>query len=573
MKYRWQPRSEDNCKDKTHSIPGISEITSTVLANRGINTQEAASLFFSPGISLMHSPLLFRDMKKASARVLRALDKKEKIMLCTDYDVDGCTSAAILYRALIECGMQEDGIILYQPSRTDEGYGFPRRAVDEAHASGASLIITADLGISEAGTAEYSGNKGIDLIITDHHLPPAELPKALAIIDPHIEDCGYPFNGLSGAGTAFKLASAFCLEKYGSHPKFFNELIQLAALGTVCDMMPMTGENRIITKAGFSIKRDSGFYNPGVAELQQISGNSNNSLDVFTAGFQIGPRINALSRIEGDPAEATELLTSRDPVRIRKIASRLEGINKKRRFIEQEYYRKAEKYLKDNPAAAEKKIIILAGKKWEKGICGLVAGRLSSRYYRPAVVLSDDGETMTASCRSIPGFDIHEALLNSSDLFVKFGGHKQAAGFEIKTGKYEKLKEALYGYTESRLTPEQMVPLVIYDMNVRIADITRNVVEELLMLEPTGEKNPPPLFVCEGRLKDRFIMGRNRNHLKFILEDDSGTAECTAFGLAERAEELAYGAVVRSAFTPVINEYMGAKTVQFNTRVFEVVGP
>lgn len=486
----------------------ILPATARILFNRGIEDAASGREFLHPSLEQLPSPWLMKGMERAVARIGTALEKGEKIVVYGDYDVDGITAAALLIETLRQLGAAAD---FYLPSRFREGYGLHREALEEISAAGGDLVITVDCGMNAAAEGACARSLGLDLIITDHHQPLEETGAAV-ILNPLQEGCRYPFKDLAGVGIAFKLAAAL-LERAGG--PFPEHLLELAALGTVADLVPLRGENRVLTACGIERMRRS--PRPGLQALAEAGGVEPEQIDSYVLAFILAPPLNAAGRLgEADPA--LHLLLEQNEAEAGRLASALHQTNRQRRDTGARILQEAEAALTADRRGAGEHIITLAGADWPHGVIGIVASRLAERFYRPVVLIGLDGAEGRGSARSIPGFNITAALDSCAPLLDRFGGHEQAAGLTIKAAHIDELREQLNRYAAPRLQPEQLSPLIEIDAALTPPEIGLGLARELTLLEPFGRGNPRPLFCSRGwELHSWRLVGAERSHLKLEL--------------------------------------------------------
>ena len=533
---------------------GLTAPAARVLVHRGLAGPEAARRFLDPAFGDLHDPMLLRDMPEAVARLRQAIRTGEKILLYGDYDVDGTTSVVLLTKAIELAG----GAAGYHvPHRLKDGYGMRTEVVEAAAADGVKLIISVDTGIRAGEVVLRAHELGIDVIVTDHHLPEAELPPAVAVLNPNRPDCPYPEKNLCGAGVAFKLVQALLatLEWPADRQRRMCEsLLKMVAIATVADVVPLTGENRVIVQHGLKGLRS--VRNPGLRALLDVAGFSVTVPSARQVAFQIAPRINAAGRM--DTARAVvELFLTGDPERARELARQLHDLNAERQKVEAEIRERCDRIAVDDGQAA----LVYFAEDWHRGVLGIVASRLVERVHRPAFVLGvnpDDGLAQ-GSGRSIPAFHLLEALEAMRDLFLRFGGHQHAAGVTLEAARVDEFRERFNAYAAARLKPEDFLPRVEVDAIVALRDITDRAVEDAFRLAPFGHGNPQPLFAA----LDAEVAGPpavwNEKHLKLTVRQNGRTLLLKAWNFAERAAELAAGARVDIAFTLEEDAYAAAR--------------
>lgn len=513
-----------------------------VLHHRGMASAGDARAFIRPSLERLHSPWLMKGMQRAVERIGVALDRGEKIVVYGDYDVDGITAAALLIEALRRLGAAGAGF--YLPSRFREGYGLHREALERIAAQGAALVITVDCGTNASAEAACARGLGLDLIVTDHHQPFAALDGAVAVLNPLQEDCPYPFKALSGAGIAFKLATA--LMERGGLP-FPEHLLDLAALGTVADMVPLLGENRILAVFGLDQLRRSS--RAGLRALAAAGGLELEQVDSYALAFALAPPLNAAGRLgEADPA--IRLLLEGEAAEAERLAQFLHQSNRQRRETGARILEEAEAILeRDRPGAGEH-VITLAGAGWPHGVIGIAASRLAERFYRPVVLIGLEGAEGRGSARSIPGFDITAALHSCAPLLERLGGHEQAAGLTIRADRVDELRESLNRYAAPRLPEERLSPLLEFDAVLEPREIGLDLARQLEVLEPFGAGNPPPLFCGrDWELRSWSLVGSGQKHLKLNLSRREHTAAPIFFSGAALEPFMGRGRRFDLAFT------------------------
>ena len=530
---------------------GISPFLAGILRRRDITDEQEAKAFLHPeSFQAYYDPFLMKDMDRAVARIRRAIEEAEKIVVYGDYDVDGITATTLLVRALRRLGATAD---YYIPDR-QEGYGLHSESLRKIADDGAGLVVTVDCGI--ASTAEVDDMRGvIDIVVTDHHLPGASLPDAAAVIDPHREDCGYPFKELAGVGVAFKLCQALFREVRGEE---FEDDLEVVALGTVADIVPLLSENRKLVKLGLACMKKTKLE--GLRQLIEVAGLGGKDISSGQVGFVLAPRLNAAGRLE-TAMRGVELLLTEDEDKAKDIALTLNELNTERQQIEADILEQAKKQLASIDTAAARTLVVV-GKNWHPGVIGIVASRIVDLYYRPTVVVSIQNGEGKGSCRSIKGFHIFDALTTAKDILVRFGGHEMAAGLTVLPENIDALRAALDAYAESHMTEEEYVPCLALEAELRPKEITEELVTELSYLEPYGMANPRPLFGCFGvEGVDVRVIGREGQHLKFLIETGMQPIQVIGWNMAEKSVMVDRGAV-DIAYMPEFNEWNGKISVQ-----------
>lgn len=541
---------------------GISKVVAQILINRGITTLEEAKTFLFGGTESLHDPFLMKDMEKAVERIRQAVDRGERIRIFGDYDVDGITSTSILIRVLDRLGANVD---YYIPDRLTEGYGMNNEAVSAARKDGISLVITVDSGISSLDEVEFAKSLGMDVIITDHHEPPEILPRAMAVVNPKQKDCRYPFKDLAGAGVAFKLGQALTGE---SDAGLFEELTALVCLGTIADIVPLKGENRILVKQGLNSLARTRFV--GVRALMEESGINCGEVNSRQVAFQMAPRINAAGRL-GDANTAIKLLLSEDRQEALALAAELCALNEERQGIEAAIYKEALRIIQSGGVDLNReKVIVLAREGWHLGVIGIVASRLVQDFYRPVVLLSIDGNTAKGSARSIPSFNIYEAFRNNEKYLEKYGGHTQAAGLTMSPDNITAFREGLNRYAHYFLTDEDLMPEIYIDSEVDFTDLDEKLYRQLCMLAPFGCENPGPVLASrKTSVLEYRPVGPDGSHLKMKVRDRQSVFNAIGFNLGEHFAILAREELFDMVFALEKNEWNGRTSLQLNIRDFK----
>ena len=504
---------------------GTTPFTAALLLHRGITSDEEARAFLHPEKQPFHDPFLMRDMEKAVSRIEQAIQAQERIVVYGDYDVDGITATSLLCRNLRQLGANAGYFI---PHRQKDGYGLHKETLDEIIAGGAGLIVTVDCGISAVEEAAAAKDK-VDLIITDHHLPGQELPKALAVIDPHRADCAYPDKNIAGVGVAFKLCQALWQKMRG---KSFTGDLDIVALGTVADVVPLLGENRKIVQQGLRVLKKS--KRPGIQALLAVTELQEKEITAGHIGFVLAPRLNAAGRL-ASALRGVELLLTEDGEEAQAIAEELDAANRERQAVEQEILQAAEKQIEEIDVKRAH-VLVLHGEGWHPGVIGIVASRIVERYYRPTVIIAEEDGVGKGSCRSIRGFHMFEALSACKEHLLGFGGHAQAAGLSLRSADIASFREALEAYAAKVLTEEDFVPILDIELELAPEKITEQLMTEIKLLEPYGMGNPKPLFSTQGvRGSYARQIGKEGQHLKFELDGLDASIDVLAWGKGEEA--------------------------------------
>ncbi len=502
-----------------------SPVIASLLLQRGIGTYEEALDFFNPKLEHLHDPFLMKDMDKAVERLDRAIAGNEKILIYGDYDVDGCSAVALLYNYLVKhCPKEQLGY--YVPNRYDEGYGVSEKGIDHAAEGEYKLLIITDCGIKDVDKVEYAKRLGIDVIICDHHTPGDELPAAVAVLDPQREDCSYPYKWLSGCGVAFKLVQAH-IKKHGYDKEEALELLDLLCISIASDIVPITGENRVL--AYYGLKKLNSRPNLGIKTIVKTSG-LDGDIAVNDIVYKIGPRINAAGRVKSGQS-AVDLLTTENEKEAEGIAKMIDKFNDERKELDHSITEDAktiiEKELEENPM---KRTTVLYNPSWKKGVVGIVASRLTEIFYRPTIVLTDSNGFVTGSARSVEGFDLYNAISACSDLLENYGGHKYAAGMTLKRENVEKFKERFEKVVSETIEEEMLSPQITVDAMLNLEDITPDFYATISKFAPFGPNNTTPIFVTKG-VQDYFnksqVVGKanDRRHLKLTVVGNTNTRE------------------------------------------------
>lgn len=491
----------------------ISAPLALIMAKRGIK-EENARLFFHPQLTELHDPFLMKDMDKAVERLNEAMGRKERIMVYGDYDVDGCTAVALVYKFLQQ---YYSNIDYYIPDRYDEGYGVSRKGIEYANETGVKLIIILDCGIKAIEEIQYAKELGIDFIICDHHVPDDEMPSAVAILNPKRSDDSYPFKHLCGCGVGFKLMQAFA-KSNGIPFSMLIPLLDFCAVSIAADIVPVTGENRIIAYHG--LKQLNQNPNIGLKAIIDICGLSGRTLSMTDIVFKIGPRINASGRMENG-RESVDLLVEKDFATALSKAKHINEYNEQRKDIDKQMTEEANQIVSRLESQQKHSSIVLYDENWKKGVIGIVASRLTEIYVRPTVVLTKDGDIATGSARSVAGFDIYSAIKSCRDILMNFGGHTYAAGLTLRWDDVKIFRERFQKYVDEHILPEHTEAALNIDAVIDFKDITKKMHAELKKFGPFGPGNPKPLF-CTIEVYDfgtSKVVGREQEHIKLELVD------------------------------------------------------
>jgi len=555
-------QSYEQTSESLRESLGISPIVADILAQRGFHRPEEAIEFLRPTLLNLFSPFCFHDMLRAIERLSLALKHKEKVLVYGDYDVDGVTSTALLYKVLSDLGFQA---VTYIPHRQDEGYGLHSEGIERAAKAGVKVLITVDCGITAVSEVGLARTLGIDVIITDHHEAPEILPEAFALLNPKVANSGYPFRDLAGVGVAFKLAQAL-LQSLGNSDVGIHselELLDLVALGTIADLVPLIGENRIFVHHGLRQMEET--LHTGLGALLEECGLRHKPLKAGQIGFMVAPRINAVGRMDSARA-GLELLLTEDLERANELARQLTQENQLRQETEKEILAEAISLVEREPLP---RVIVLSSNHWHHGVIGIVASRLVERYYRPVFMIAEDGEEAKGSARGISGYPVLEQLSTQADLLTKFGGHRAAAGFSLQTEDIERfragLNEQALAFEEALFQEELKI-----DRNVSLETVTGQLLHELEQMAPFGFGNPGPVLACKGTpVYSISAVGKERSHIKFRF-GSQGEQEGIAFRLGERLHELSRETRLDVAFGLDWNTFRGPEEVQLMIKDIQV---
>ncbi len=560
MEKKWEYKHK---KHKREDILRISQkysippVITTILLNRSIDENDMKA-YFTKSMQEVVNPTEMKDMDKAVSRVLIALEKNEPVVVYGDYDVDGITSVALLYDFLKSLGANVE---YYIPERNGEGYGINIRAVNKMIKKGIKLLISVDCGITALGETSFAKLQGMDVIITDHHTCKERIPEdAVAVLDPKREDDEYPFDSLCGCGVAFKLALAVSMALGKSTKDCFDRYIDLVAIGTVADVVPLIGENRIFVDRGLKVLQNPA--RPGIRALLEVAG-AKPPVTASTIGFALAPRLNASGRLSS-ASIGVELLLTTDFNEALKIAKELDSSNRQRQGAEQEIFEEALDMIAKDVNFEKKKVIVLSSPEWHQGVIGIVASRLNERYYKPCILISDDGNgNGKGSGRSIPDFNLFDALAACEDTLTGFGGHSVAAGLNINIADIPRFCEAINKYAEKTMSAEDLIPKLEIDCPLKNENITLGCAKMLEKLEPFGMGNEKPVFSADN-LEIAFVsaVGNDNKHLRIRFNINGVFINAIGFSMGAMAQELRQGMKISAAFALDINYYQGTESVQ-----------
>ena len=575
---RWvvKPQGNPEAVAAMAAATGISPVLANLLVQRGIDTLEKAKKFFNPQLSDLHDPFLMKDMDKAVERVERAVRNREKIMVYGDYDVDGTTAVALVYKFLRQIGHKD--LLFYIPDRYTEGYGISTKGIDHAARKGATLIIALDCGIKAIEKVDYAKRKGVDFIICDHHLPAEEIPRAVAVLDPKRADCSYPFDELSGCGVGFKLVQAYC-QKNGIPFQQIEPLLDLLAVSIASDIVPLVDENRIL--AHYGLLRLNASPSKGLLSIIKICGLDRHNITIDDIVFKIGPRINAAGRMRMDENDenaapsggyaAVNLLIEGNESLAEEFGSVIDGFNQDRKCIDRSVTQEAHDFIEAHAELKAAKSTVIYNPRWMKGIVVIVASRLIETYYRPTVVLTMSNGFVTGSARSVPGFDLYQAIESCSDLLENFGGHMYAAGLTMRPERVEEFTRRFNAYVEENIDPITLQPQVEIDSELFFSNITPAFRRDLNRFQPFGPGNPAPVFVTRGVVShgETKLVGADCEHLRMDLmqrQKPNTTIQTIAFQQPTHYEWIRAGHPIDVCYQIVENHYRGSVSVQLRIK-------
>jgi len=562
----WEIASKPGQKqsEEISSALGIPKIVSDILINRGINTIDAVRSFLYPQISELCDPYLFEDMDRGVERVIKALRDREKIMIYGDYDVDGITATSLMFLVLNKLGAD---VSYFLPNRLGEGYGISSEGLQEAKRRGVTLLISVDCGITAIDEVEEAREMGIDCIITDHHEPASEIPNAVAVINPKRGGSEGAGVELSGVGLAYKFSAAI-YKRLNQDLADVEEHLDLVALGTAADIVPLIHENRILTKYG--IRQVARTSKPGLKALIFVSGLMGKEIGTGQVVFVLAPRINAVGRL-GNAETAIKLLATKDENQANQIARELDQENKRRKHIDEVTLQEALEQIREKVNLEKEKALVLAARGWHQGVIGIVASRLVERYHRPTVMISIDGDEGKGSARSIPNFHLYDALSECSDLLIRFGGHKYAAGLSIKIENIEEFRRRFNAVTSKVLTDDDLLPRMFMDAEIEFNEINERLIEVINMFAPFGPHNMKPVFFTRNveLYGNPYIVGNN--HLKMKVQKDGIIFDCIGFGLGGYLNQLLRRPLrLDIAYVVEINEWNGMRHIQLRIKDLRV---
>ncbi len=565
MENRWsvKPNADEEAIAALVGNINVSRTSALLLAQRGITDFENARLFFRPSLTHLHDPFLMQDMEKAVERLGRAMDNDEPILVYGDYDVDGTTSVSIVYGFL---KTRHSHLHFYIPDRYGEGYGVSKKGIDHAHQQGVKLIICLDCGIKSAGLVQYAQTLGIDFIICDHHRPDDNMPPAVAVLNPKRADCQYPCKELSGCGIGFKFLQAFCIRHELSLEECLYPLLDLVVVSIAADLVSVSGENRVM--AHYGLKKLNTEPRPGLKALMRIAGfaDKEKELDITGIVFGLGPRINAAGRIAHAHA-AVNLLLAESEAEAENYARELNLNNRDRQGYDSHTTKEALEMIGADETLKMAKSTVLFKNDWHKGVIGIVASRCVEKYYRPTVILTEHEQMVSGSARSVPGFDVYEAIAECADLLEQFGGHTYAAGLTLKRENVDAFRQRFEEIVAGRVTDEMLVPQIEVDSLMQLHDINFKFYGILKQMEPFGPENMRPIFMSEPVFADNIRVLKD-THLKMsVFQEGTPYFDAIGFGMvAAHMDKVANGRPFRLCYQVTENNYRGNQTLQLMIR-------
>lgn len=555
MNKKWQIyETEEQEIDRISKKYSINKLLSAIIINRKID-EEKIEEFLNPKRQNFYDPFLMPDMEIAVNRIIKGIENKEKIIIYGDYDVDGITSITVLKSFLEDRGIQ---VGQYVPNRLDEGYGLNKVAIEKIVNEKYDLMITVDCGISGIEEIKYANSLGLEVIVTDHHEVGENLPEAIAVVDAKRKDNQYPCRDLAGVGVAFKLIQAIGM-KLGLEEKEYLKYLDIVCIGTISDIVPLVGENRVITKLGLRLVEQT--KNMGLKSLLMSSGYKN--IDSTCISFGIAPRINACGRM-GHADEALKLFLSNDIYEVNELTKKLNEYNTIRQQKEKAIYEDAIKQIEKNKLYKNSSIIV-SGENWHHGVIGIVASKITDLYFKPSILLCNEDELAKGSGRSIPGFDLHEALMKCQDEIERFGGHAMAIGITIKKDNFEAFSKEFEKISKDAKIDE-IVPIIKIDAKINLSDINKEIVESLKLLEPFGEGNKTPIFAFKNLKIDSIRALSEGKHIKMTLKDENTIISAIGFNLGHLTDEFKIGDKIDVVGTLEINSFNGVDSLQIGIK-------
>ena len=561
---RWKQAIPDPqlVKDLARNV-GISGVLATLLVNRGVTNSSDARRFLQPQFAHLLDPNEMRDLPVAVERILLSIENQEKILIYGDYDVDGTTAVVILRKALDMLGANT---CYHIPRRLLDGYGMKLEVIEQAAADGVRLIISVDTGIKAFDVVEKASHLGVDCIITDHHLPENGLPRALAVLNPKRPDCSYPDKNLSGVGVAFKLVQAL-FQKEGKE-KYLPAFLKIVAIGTIADVVPLVGENRVLAKLGLEGLQIP--VNFGLKSLIEVSGLEGRAITSSDVGFRLAPRINAVGRMGGGE-QVIELFTCADEERTKILAAEMNRLNRERQQIEDQILKSIEDRFAANPCLSEDRVIVVDGEDWHRGVIGIAATKLTEQFHRPALVISREGGLGYGSGRAPEGFHLLAAMEECRDLFDRFGGHTQAVGFQLPLQHIEEFRRRINEYARRTVQLEELKPHLDIDAEIRLSDVDEDLYHQVERLSPFGMANPQPIFAA----REVFLIAEPRllksKHLKFRVEQDGQSLDAIGWNMAHYYQPMLRSrGTISLAFVLAQNTFQAMRFLQLIVKDIQV---
>lgn len=558
MNKKWEVNEADDILiSKISEEFNVSRLVANIIANKGLRDSHEIEVFLHPRRSDFHDPFLMPDMEIAVNRIIKAIKNNEKVAIYGDYDVDGITSSTVLKRFLKDRGLEAD---VYIPNRLNEGYGLNKDEINEIAKTGHTLIITVDCGITGKEEVALANSLGINTIVTDHHEPPQDgnLPEAIAVIDAKRKDSKYPFNGLAGVGVAFKLIQAISI-KLGIKEEEHLKYLDLVCVGTISDIVPLVDENRTISKLGLRLVKQT--RNVGLKVLLESIGYQ--KIDSNTISFGVAPRINACGRM-GHEKEALDLFLTNNIEEAKKITQNLNQYNLERQEIEKKIFNEAQEMMQ-NPEEEKLPCIVLGKENWHHGVIGIVSSKITDMYFKPSILLCIEDNIAKGSGRSVPGFDLHEALEKCGTYIKQFGGHSMAVGVTIDNDNFSKFKEELEEYG-TKMNVNSIVPIIKIDEKIQLQDISVKDIKDIELLEPFGEGNKMPLFQISNLKIESIRALSEGKHLKMTLREDNKSIDTIGFNMGNLSSEYPIGTKIDVVGNLEINNYKGMENIQINLK-------
>ena len=553
---KWQIYDTD--EDKVNELVtkyDINELLATILVNRDIVDEQKLEIFLNPTRNNFHDPFLMPDMEKAVERIIKAINNKEKVIIYGDYDADGITSITVLKKFLEDVGLNAD---YYIPNRLNEGYGLNNNAIQKIVENNYELMITVDCGISGIEEINYANSLGLETIVTDHHEVGDDIPNAIAVVDAKRKDNKYPFRDLAGVGVVFKLIQAISIKLKLKEEEYLKYL-DIVCVGTISDIVPLVDENRVITKLGLMLVKQT--RNTGLRLLIMSSGYK--KIDSATVSFGIAPRINACGRM-GHAEEALKLFLSKNLNEVNELTKILNKFNQERQNTEKRIYEEAVNQIQENHLE-EKDAIIVAGENWHHGVIGIVSSKITELYFKPSILLCYEDDIAKGSGRSVPGFDLHDALMKCQDSIEKFGGHSMAIGITLKKENFQKFRDEFEQIAENS-NLKDICPIIKIDAKFELKEISKEMVKSLEKLEPFGEGNRTPIFAFKNVKIDSIRSLSEGKHLKLTLKDENIVVDAIGFNLGNLADEYKIGDKIDIVGTLEITTFNGVESIQINLK-------